>query len=286
LFSVIESAGSVTIRRDASRNESPRVFVLGKLFLWLSAPANILFVVLIFGAALLWLPWRRAARGVITATVIIMCLIATLPIGRVLITILEDRFPTLHEVEQPVDGIIVLGGAFNVLITEARGQLAIGVPSERLIEFAALGRRYPAAKMVFTGGAGYVLRPDLKEAVLAHQFFTEIGFDAARVVYESESRSTFDNAVFSYDLVKPVKGERWLLVTSAGHMPRAVGCFRKVGWDVIAYPVDYHTSGKIELAGFFDFAGGLGALNGAAYEWLGLMSYWILGRTSALLPGP
>jgi uncharacterized SAM-binding protein YcdF (DUF218 family) len=262
------------------------VFVLGKLFLWLSEPANILLALLVFGAVLLWLPWRRAGRRVITATVFVMCLIAALPIGHVLITALENRFPTLHSVEQPIDGIIVLGGAFNALITEQRGQLTIGDPSERLTEFVALGRRFPAARMVFTGGAGSLLRPDLKEAALAYRFLADMGFDAARVIHESESRSTFENAAFSYNLVRPAKGERWLLVTSASHMPRAVGCFRKLGWEVIAYPVDYRTTGKVRLDWSFDFGVGIGVLNGAAYEWLGLIAYWVLGRTSALFPGP
>ena len=262
------------------------MLALGKIFLWLSEPANILLALLVIGAVLLWLPWRRAGRRVITATVLVMCLIGALPIGHLLMTVLENRFPTVHSVEQPIDGIIVLGGAFNALITEQRGQLAIGDPSERLTEFVALGRLFPAAKMVFSGGTGSLFRPDLKEAVLAHRFFTDMGFDAARVIYESESRSTFENAAFSYDLVKPAKGERWLLVTSASHMPRAVGCFRKVGWEVIAYPVDYHTTGNVRLDWYFDFGVGIGVLNGAAYEWLGLITYWILGRTSALLPGP
>jgi uncharacterized SAM-binding protein YcdF (DUF218 family) len=260
--------------------------VLGKSFLWLSEPANILLALLILGAVLLWLPRQRAGRWVITGTVFIMCLIGGLPIGHGLMTVLENRFPTVQTIAPPVDGIIVLGGAFNIRVTEERGQIAVGDPSERLMEFVALGRRFPAAKMVFSGGTGSLVRPDLKETVLAKRLFTEMGFDAARVVYESESRSTSENAAFSYNLVRPAKGERWLLVTSASHMPRAVGCFRKVGWEVIAYPVDYHTTGNLRLDWYFDFGVGIGALNGAAYEWMGLITYWILGRTSALLPGP
>jgi uncharacterized SAM-binding protein YcdF (DUF218 family) len=252
----------------------------------LSEPANILLALLVVGTVLLWLPWPRAGRRVVTATVFVMCLIGALPIGHVLMTVLEDRFPAVHDIAQPIDGIIVLGGSFDTLITEQRGQIAIGDPSERLTEFVALGRRFPAAKMVFSGGAGAWYRPDLKEAVLAYRFFTDMGFDAARVIYESESRSTFENATFSYNLVRPAKGERWLLVTSASHMPRAVGCFRKLGWEVIAYPVDYHTAGKLRLDWYFDFGVGIAVLNGAAYEWLGLIAYRILGRTSALLPGP
>jgi uncharacterized SAM-binding protein YcdF (DUF218 family) len=262
------------------------VFVLGKVFLWFSEPANILLALLALGTGLLWLRWRRAGRLVITFTVTLISLIAALPIGHLSLAILEDRFPAVRAVEQPVDGIIVLGGAFNLFVSEGRGQLAIGDASERMTEFVALGRRYPRAKMIFTGGATSLLRPDLNEAALARRFVADMGFDSARVIYESQARSTFENAVFSNNLVKPAKGERWLLVTSASHMPRAVGCFRKVGWEVIAYPVDYRTSGQLRLDWYFDLGAGLVALNAAAYEWFGLVSYWILGRTSELFPVP
>lgn len=262
------------------------MFVFGKIFLWLSQPANVLLLLLVVGTLCLWLPWPRTGRRVITATVFMMILIAALPIGTALTTVLENRFPPMRAIEGRVDGIIVLGGAFNTLITETRGQVAVSEPVERLTEFIALAHRFPDAKLVFTGGTGSLTRPDLKEALVARRFFAEMGFDPARVVYESESRSTFENAVMSYALVHPAKGERWLLVTSASHMPRAVGAFRRLGWDVIAYPVDYHTAGDFDLSWFFDFGAGLGRLSGATYEWFGLIGYWLLGRTSELLPGP
>jgi len=270
----------------AVRVINPPVFLLGKIFLWFSEPANVVLVFLVLGTALLWLRWRRTGRYVVTATVVVMILIGALPIGSWLTTILENRFPTIHRVDGPVDGIIVLGGSFNTYITEKRGQVAISEPVERLTEFMALGRRFPAAKLVFSGGSASFLRPDLKEAILARRFFAEMGFDADRVIYESESRSTYENAVFSFNLVHPAKGERWLLVTSANHMARAVGCFRKLGWEVTPFPVDYHTSGDTRLDWSFDFGAGIGMLNGAAYEWFGLITYYLVGRTSALFPAP
>ena len=67
------------------------------------------------------------------------------------------------------------------------------------------------------------------------------GLDARRILVETRSRNTYENAVYSKELAQPQPGQIWLLVTSANHMPRAVGCFRAVGFDVIPYPVDYDT---------------------------------------------
>ena len=103
---------------------------------------------------------------------------------------------------------------------------------------------------------------------------------------ETRSRNTEENAVFTKELVQPKPGERWLLVTSAQHMPRAIGCFRRAGFPVEAYPVDWHTRRALRLAPMETLSGGLGRLDNAVHEWIGLVSYWLTGRTSELLPGP
>jgi uncharacterized SAM-binding protein YcdF (DUF218 family) len=88
-------------------------------------------------------------------------------------------------------------------------------------------------------------------------------------------------------LIKPRPGERWLLITSAYHMPRAVGCFRRAGLSVEAYPVDWRTGGRRGLTTpSGSVAGGLDRADVAVREWLGLVAYWITGRTSDLFPAP
>lgn len=76
----------------------------------------------------------------------------------------------------------------------------------------------------------------LKESDVVKGFLTEIGFDANRVIYEERSQNTFQNGLFTYQLVRPKPGERWILVTQAISMARAVAVFRHIGWDVIAFP--------------------------------------------------
>ena len=87
--------------------------------------------------------------------------------------------------------------------------------------------------------------------------------------------------------MQPKPSERWLLVTSAHHMPRSIGIFRKAGFPVEAHPVDFRTRGWQDLDGpFGSLAAGLARTDAAMHEWAGLFVYWLTERTSELFPGP
>ena len=104
---------------------------------------------------------------------------------------------------------------------------------------------------------------------------------------ERRSRNTQENAEFSKAIAKPSDGERWLLVTSAFHMPRSVGLFRKAGFAVEPYPVDWRVGSTAKLLNFSPLAvEGLERTDTAVREWIGLVAYWITGKIDALLPGP
>ena len=99
--------------------------------------------------------------------------------------------------------------------------------------------------LVFTGGSGFVFSGALREADVIRHVLDGLGFDLSRITFERESRNTYENAVFSRPLVNPGTGETWLLITSAAHMPRSVGIFRRAGWPVLAYPVDYRSTSEL-----------------------------------------
>ena len=104
---------------------------------------------------------------------------------------------------------------------------------------------------------------------------------------ERRSRNTQENAEFSKALVNPKDGERWLLVTSAYHMPRSVGLFRKAGFAVEPYPVDWRVGGASDLLRFAPVAAeGLERTDIAMREWIGLTAYWASGRIDQWFPGP
>jgi uncharacterized SAM-binding protein YcdF (DUF218 family) len=259
-------------------------FWLSKVLWFVVAPGNLLLLGLLAGFLLLLLGWRRTGGWLAGLSTAVLLAIAVLPMGP-FIGILEDRFPQYTNRTEPVDGIIVLGGSVSVYMSIARGQVSYGY-GERLTEFVTLAHEYPDARLVFTGGGGSADLGPVREADVVHLMLTEIGFDADKVTYERESRNTFENAKFAKELVKPGAGERWLLVTSAFHMPRAIGCFRRVGWDVTAYPVDYMTDGSGEYGLGFNLSSGLRALELALHEFIGMAAYYMMDRTSDLFPAP
>jgi len=252
----------------------------------ISAPGNLLLILLAAGLALTLTRWRRVGWWLMASSVLVLASIAVLPIGNWALGHLENRFQPPKPVPATVDGIIVLGGSLRGNVTVARDQTAINGRAERLTVFLELARRFPQARLVFTGGTSAIGGEGPLEADMARRFFAEQGLDLDRVTFESASRNTFENARLSFRQLSPRPGERWLLVTSASHMPRAMGCFRKVGWDVLAYPVDYNTVPEVGFYLNFSLAAGLGALGLAVHEWIGLIAYRALGRTDSLFPAP
>src|SRR6516225_5132198 len=125
------------------------------------------------------------------------------------------------------------------------------------------------------------------EAPLALRLLESFGIPRASITLEDRSRNTVENAVLSKAIAQPKPGERWLLVTSAHHLPRAVGVFRKAGFPVEAYPVDWRTRGADDaLRPFASVGDGLRRGDTAVREWVGLAVYWLTGRSSELFPGP
>ncbi|NQU61178.1 MAG: YdcF family protein [Rhodospirillales bacterium] len=261
-------------------------FTLSKVLWFIANPSNVLLVLLCAGVVLLFTRWRRAGRRLVGFVAVTGVVLAVVPFGGWLYGALEDRFPQLKELPARVDGIVVAGGVVDPVLTAARGKIAIGGAAERLFEMAELSKRYPQAKIVFTGGSGSLFYQDKKEAHAVVPLIRQLGLDPGKIIFEDQSRNTVENAEFSYRVAKPKKGETWLLVTSAFHMPRAVGCFRKAGWTIVPYPVDFGTRVDKDLPFIFDFAQGLGMFGGAIHEYLGLFFYWLSGKTDELYPGP
>lgn len=262
-------------------------FVLSKT-LWLVAqPGHALVLLLSIGALLLWTRWRRGGRAIVALTAVCWLALAVLPIDEWTLAPLENRFPSLATPPESLIGIILIGGATETEISEARGQPSVNSAAERLIRFAALARARPDARLAFAGGSGLLFPGHLREADVIGEQLTSLGVDVERIVFERASRNTYENAVNLKALIDPMPGERWLLITSAYHMPRAVGVFRRLGWEVIADPVDYRSTGNARL---IDPDRGLdarlGILTAGAKEWVGLLAYYWMGRTSALFPGP
>jgi uncharacterized SAM-binding protein YcdF (DUF218 family) len=263
-------------------------YVLSKVAWFVATPSNLLVVLVLLGLAVHFVP-RLDGFGIgLTAFAALLLLFAGLsPVANWMLLPLEERFAPFRDDGRPVDGVIVLGGSVLAEESFGRGQLTLNDAGERAVALADLARRYPRARMVFSGGGGTILEDEVAEAAAFGRFAGALGIEPGRILVEDRSRTTDENAAFSKALVQPQPGERWLLVTSAWHMPRAVGCFRQTGFAVTAYPVDFRTRGASDARRPFAFVSdGLRRVDVAAKEWAGLLAYRLAGRTSELFPGP
>jgi uncharacterized SAM-binding protein YcdF (DUF218 family) len=209
------------------------------------------------------------------------------PVGNLLLYPLESRFPAWDPFQAAPDGIIVLGASIDLDMSAAHGTPVVSTSADRILMTAALARKYPKARVVYTGGSPNLISDDAKEADFAAGIFESLGIDKSRLILERRSRNTYENALFTKAMVDPKPGERWLLVTSAYHMPRSIGLFRKVGFVVEPCPVDWRVGTGQDVFSFTDVAeDGLSRTNVAVREWLGLMTYRAVGRIDELLPGP
>jgi uncharacterized SAM-binding protein YcdF (DUF218 family) len=260
-------------------------FALSKILGFFALPSNVMMLVGLAGGALLFTQRRRLARGLIVASLIALVFAGWSPLGNWLMAGLEDRFPAWDGAGPP-DGIVVLGGAISPELSAARGGVALNEAAERMTAVADLARRYPAARIVFTGGNGNLLG-GAAEADFVLRLLESFGIARERVTLEGRSRNTAENARFTRDLVLPKPGERWLLLTSAYHMPRAIGIFRHEDFAAEAYPVDWRTRGAADAsAPFATLSAGLALTDTAVHEWAGLLAYWLTGQSAELFPAP
>jgi uncharacterized SAM-binding protein YcdF (DUF218 family) len=121
----------------------------------------------------------------------------------------------------------------------------------------------------------------MTEADTARLFFQQQGLDIRRITFENRSRNTYENVVFTKALVKPLPEQVWILVSSAQDMPRSVGIFRKQEWPVFPVPVAYKTGDQSD-----HLSDDLSAIDDNVHEWLGLVVYYLTGKTDALFPAP
>lgn len=263
------------------------LYYLSKAFWLVAQPGNLFVLLVAVGGVLLFTRWQRLGRYLIFLVAVAAVATAVLPVGRWLLMPLEDRFPALTALPDKVDGVIMLGGAVSTFLTEARGQPSVNEHAERFIAFADLARRYPMAKLVFAGGGPKLRGGAYREADASREVMQWLGMDTSRVVFDRESRNTFENVVNAKALADPIPGQVWLLVTSAFHMPRAVGIFRAQGWPVVAYPVDYQTgAGEDDPAQAMDFQTNLDQMSLAIKEWIALLANKLLGHSDTLFPSP
>ena len=252
-------------------------FWLSKLVWLFISPDSFLLIWFALSLFLMWRGKLRWAKRLLSSLAIILLIIGLFPVGEWLLYPLEKQYPTNPKLGK-VDGIILLGGAEDPVRSYQWKQPIVGNAAERDFAFIQLAKKYPNAKKIFTGGSSSMAAQTYKGADTAKQLFTQQGLDVSSIIFERNSRNTWENAIFSKKLADIKKGENWVLITTGWHMPRSAGIFCKAEWDIIPYPVDFWTQKGNLLRVDWNFSGHLKNLVVAVREWVGITAYQLTGK--------
>lgn len=264
---------------------------IGKLLGFLAFPSSIVLIGLALGCLALllaarWPRLRKAGLALVVASTLTYAILGFTPVWLLLATPLETRFPDLPADAPAPAGIVFIGGVVDGSTEAATGQPKYGMGSEAIDETIRLARRWPDVPIVLSGG-GWPPRDglDLSEAGTMARLLVAAGISSDRLILERRSRTTWENAVLSLEMVAPKPDARWLLVTPAWHMPRSIGAFRAAGWTgIVAAPSlgERRRPPGINASA----AEALRLVDVMSREWIGLLAYRVLGRSSALFPAP
>ena len=252
-------------------------FLASKTLSFVEQPLNV--VALLFVVSVL-LARRRPliAQRVAVVALAAFFLIGLTAVPQVVLRALENMYAPTRVPLESLAGAIILGGAEDAgLKASERGQVLLNGAAERLNAGVRLLREHPHYVIVHTGFSGRLNTTGMTESELARRFFVEMGADVSRIVFEDRARDTYENAALTRHLTGVDPTRRWLLVTSARHMPRSMAVFEKQGWDIEPLPVDYRNGVSIDWA-YYSIVDGANYWGAALHELIGLVVYKLTGR--------
>lgn len=240
-------------------------------------PSTLLVALLLAAFLALAADWRGGASFALLVVLASAGGLLFLPAEEWLAAGVESQVSVPTQLPATVDGIVVLGGAVEWRVSRARGQLAVDGAAERVMAAKALKQRYPDARLVLTGLFAESVEADFRRQPGPQTLV--FGPEMRDVLFLGEARSTYEEALLTLERMAPAPGETWLLVTSALHMPRALGTFGNLGWSLTPYPVDYRTTGSPRLRWRPELGETVAALDRAVRE---LGAIWIYRRTGRM----
>lgn len=255
------------------------MFIASKIFALLTQPLT--WVLALLFASMLLRRRPVQAHYLVGAALAMLLLLGWQPLPDWLVRQLEGQYA---EIPQQADlrsyvGMVVLGGSTEPpRVADAHQHPLLNDAAERMTVPVAVLRTNPQLRIIYTGGGTDLAPGSRSEAARAKEFFDSMGVLASSVVYESASRSTHENATLSAQLPGVDVTQRWLLVTSAWHMPRAMATFSKAGWNVTAYPVDFRCGPDTPWTEY-SLGSSLRSWQLALHEWLGALAYRLTGLT-------
>ncbi len=261
-------------------------FIVSKLAWSVFSPSALFVWLTLLALVLLYRGYLHAAKTLLLNMTLIGFTVMVYPVGDILLEKLEQRFSVPATLPEQIDGIIVLGGGEQLKTSLSWQAPQTGEAGDRYLAAATLARHYPQTPVWVSGGSN-LLQMTVHEAVadIHRNLLMMAGVSASQIHIEQNSRNTYEN-IQNLRQVLPDSDGQFLLVTSAYHMPRSIGIARQLELNVIAYPVDYRSQRGALRQWDFALFEHLQTLEPAIREWLGLIVYYLTGKTSQFLPGP
>ncbi len=257
-------------------------FYLSKIIWLLLNPFNIFILFTLLTIILYLVSLKKISIVIFFTNSLYLIIISCLPIGNYLIYKIEKEYHVNPSIPDKLDGILILGGSTNPLMYKEFNQISVNDSAERLIESVSIIKKFKNSKVIFSGGSGVINRSDLGHSQVAKLFYKKIGLEETRIIFENDSRNTYENIIFSKKLANPKKNENWLLITSASHMKRAMLIGSKNNWQFIPYAVDFRTMKKFSFVPSLNLLSNINSLQYGSHEWLGLISYYLMNRTNKI----
>ena len=256
-------------------------FILSKILWFIVSPLNFILILLTLSYIISFFKKTYFFKIFYYFAMILILFTCILPTGSYLNYLLEKDFHFSNYYPDSIDGILILSGATNPFLTQEHNQVVMNGSAERLTESIFLIKKYPNAKVVFSGGSGSLKYPSLSHASAAKKFFIDMNIAPEKIIYEKKSRNTYENILFSKALINPKINEKWLVVTSAFHLRRVMAISEKLEWNIIPYATDFNSSKSFfqDYTFNYNFISNLSSFNHSLHEWLGLIAYYYMGRS-------
>ena len=257
-------------------------FLLSKILWILFAPFNLILLLIILASIFSFLNFILFSRIFYLTAILFFLISGVIPSGAFLMYQLERDYYNQVSLPGTIDGILILSGATKPYLTKVHNQISINSNGERLIESAVLIKKYPKAKVIFSGGSGTILDYEFTHSEAAKIFYQNLEIDSNRINFENKSRNTYENILFSKNIANPKVDENWVLVTSAFHLKRAINISEKISWNLIPYPTDFKQPKKFNWKFEYNLLDNLVRFRQGSHEWLGIIVYYLMGKTSKI----
>lgn len=257
-------------------------FYLSKIIWLIFNPFNIFIFLTIISLIFYFLYLKKLSIIIFLTNFTCLLTISIFPIGNYLIYKLEKEYHSKIQPPQNLHGILILGGATNPLLFKDHEEISFNDAAERLIEAFHLIKKYKNIKVIMTGGSGLINETEIGHADVAKIFFNKMDLDTSKIIFENKSRNTNENIILSKKIAKPNNDEKWLIITSAFHMKRAILIGQKNNWEFIPYAVDFKSRSKFNFKPSIYLWSNLSSFQLASHEWIGLVSYFLMQRTDKI----